>query len=153
MLGNSAFDPRRFAAAWAGARGVTGPPPPDRQSFWRLPVAIALAVLLGVLTLGAGLVLVVGRASSSIAFATRRIVAGPGPLRMFVPGGRIAVPGPRGLPFVGTQITGVGVHPIALVLLFVGVVGLGVLAVLYWSRRSGPRRYRRHEGRRTPSWN
>src|SRR5580704_7406911 len=29
VLGNSAFDPRRFAAAWAVARGVTGPPPPD----------------------------------------------------------------------------------------------------------------------------
>ena len=26
VLGNSAFDPRRFAAAWAGARGVTAPP-------------------------------------------------------------------------------------------------------------------------------
>jgi len=153
VLGNSAFDPRRFAASWAGARGVTGPPPPDRQSFWRLPVAIALTVLLGVLTLGAGLVLLVGRASSSIAFATRRIMAGPGPLRIFGPGGRIVVPGPRGLPIVGTQITGVGVHPVAWVLLIAGVVGLGVLAVLYWSRWSGPRRYRRHEGSRTPSWN
>ncbi len=26
VLGNSVFDPRRFAAAWAGARGVTAPP-------------------------------------------------------------------------------------------------------------------------------
>src|SRR5579864_4893833 len=32
VLGNSAFDPRRFAAAWAAARGVTGPPILDRPS-------------------------------------------------------------------------------------------------------------------------
>src|SRR5579863_1740210 len=46
VLGNSAFDPRRFAAAWAAARGVTSPPIPDRRSLWRPPIAIALAVLL-----------------------------------------------------------------------------------------------------------
>ena len=28
VLGNSAFDPRRFAAAWAAARGVTSAPAP-----------------------------------------------------------------------------------------------------------------------------
>ena len=26
VVGESVFDPRRFAAAWAGARGVTNPP-------------------------------------------------------------------------------------------------------------------------------
>jgi len=154
VLGNSAFDPRRFAAAWAAARGVTSPPPPDRPSPWRPSMAIVLAALLGVLTIGAAFLLLVGRSSSSIAFATRRIISGPGPLRLFAPGpGRIVVPGRLGLPFVGTRIAGVDVHPLAWMLLVVGVVGLGLLAVVYWSPWSGPRRFRRHEGRRTPSWN
>jgi hypothetical protein len=154
VLGNSAFDPRRFAAAWAAARGVTGPPIPDRPSLWRPPVAIALTVLLGVLTVGAGLVLLVGTRGHSfaIATATRRIVAGPGPIRIFPGPGRIAVPGPLG-PFVGTQIAGAGALPIALALLIVGVVGLVLLAVLYWSPWSGIRRFHRHGGRRTQSWN
>ncbi len=152
VLGNSAFDPRCFAAAWAAARGVTGPPAPDRPSLWRQPVAIACAALLGVLVVGAGLVLLVGARVGSVAFATRRIVAGPGAIRVFPPG-RIVAPAPLGPPFVGRAIAGVDVHPLGWLLLIVGVVGLGIVAVLYWSRWSGPRRYRRHEGRRTPSWN
>jgi len=153
VLGNSAFDPRRFAAAWATARGVTGRPITDRPSLWRPPVAIALTVLLGALTVGASLVLLVGSGSRSFAFATRRIVEGPGPIRLVPPVvGRIVVPGPLG-PFAGTPIAGVDVHPFALALLIVGVVGLGLLAVLYWSPWSGPRRYHRHGGRRTASWN
>ena len=153
VLGNSAFDPRRFAAAWAAARGVTSTPTPDRPSLWRPPVAIALAVLLGVLTIGAGLALLVGRSSSSIAFATRRIVAVPGPGRIFAPDpGRFVIPGPLGSPLVGMDIAGV-FHPLALIVFIAGVLGLGLLAVWSWSSWSGPRRYRRHGGRRTPSWN
>jgi hypothetical protein len=152
VLGNSAFDPRRFAAAWAVARGVTGPPIPDRSRSWRPPVAIALTVLLGMVTVGAGLVLLVGSRGHSFGFAVavHRAVVSPGSIRFFAPGpGRIEVPGP---PFVGTQIAGVDFHPIAWVLLIVGVVGLGLLAVLYWWRRSGPRRDHRDGGRQTPSW-
>jgi hypothetical protein len=153
VLGNSAFDPRRFAAAWAAARGVTSPPIADRPSLWRPSLALAVTAFLVVLTIGAGLVLLVGRSSSSIAFATRRIVAGPGPLRLFAPGpGRIVIPIPRGLPFVGTGVAGVHFHPVALLLLIVGVLALAVLAFLHWSPWSGPRRHRRHEGQRNPSW-
>jgi hypothetical protein len=152
VLGNSAFDPRRFAAAWAAARGVTSPPAPDRPSVWRPPVTIAITALLGALTIVAGVALLTGRSSSSIAFATRRIIAGSGSIRLFAPGsGRIVPPRPLGLPFVGTQVAGVDVHPLALMLFLVGVVGLGLLAVLYWS--TWPRRHRRHEGRQSPSWN
>jgi hypothetical protein len=156
VLGNSAFDPRRFAAAWAGARGVTGSPIPDRPipdrpPFWRAPVAIAGAALLGVLTFGAGLVLLVGFRRGSFAVATRRIVAGPGPVRIFprVPN-RISVPGPLG-PFVGTQIS--GDHPIALILLIVVIAGIGLLGFLYWSLWSGPRRYRRRQEPGSSTWN
>jgi hypothetical protein len=153
VLGNGAFDPRRFAAAWAAARGVTSPPSPDRGSLWRPPMTIALAALLGVLTIVAGLALLSGRSSSSIAFATRRFITGPGSIRLLPPGSaRIVLPRQLGLPFVGTQIVGVNVHPLAWMLFVVGVVGLGLVAVLYWSTWS-PLRHRRHEGRRSPSWN
>jgi len=154
VLGNSAFDPRRFAAAWAVARGVTGALTSDRRSRWRPPVAIALTVLLGALTVGAGLVLLIGSGSRSIAVAVRRAVPGSGPLRIFLPGvGRFAPPRSFGPPFVGTGIAGVDVHPIAWMLLIVGVVGLGLLAVLYRSLWSGPRRYRRLGGPRPPNGN
>ena len=154
VLGNSAFDPRRFAAAWAAARGVTGAPIPERPSLWRAPIAIALAVILGVLTMGAGLALLVGRSSSSIAFATRRIVAVPGPIHLFAPGsGRGVIPGPLGRVLGGTAVTGVDIHPFAWMLFIIGLTGLGVFAFLYWSHGGGPRRYRRRERRQNPSWN
>jgi hypothetical protein len=153
VLGNSAFDPRRFAAAWAAARGVTRAPTPERPSLWRPPIAIALAVLLGVLTIGAGLALLVRR-SSSIAFATRRIAAVTGPFHLFAPGpGRVVVRGSLGPTFVGTGVAGVDLQPIAWMVFIVGVVGLALFAVWYWSPWSGPRRYRRHGGRQTPRWN
>jgi hypothetical protein len=156
VLGNSAFDPRRFAAAWAVARGVTGPPAPEARPSWRSPVAVVAVALLGALVVAAGFVLLVGRGSSSIAVVTHRIAAAPGSIR-FLPTGprRMAVPGPLG-PFVGTQVAGVTVHPLAFLLLAVGVMGLvvlGLLALWYWSPWPGPRRFRRHGGPRTPGWN
>jgi hypothetical protein len=150
VLGNSAFDPRRFAAAWAVARGVAGAPVPERPRSWRPPVAIALTVLLGLVTVGAGLVLLVGYRGHSFAIAVHRVVVSPPSIRFFAPGpGRTVVPGP---PFLGTQMAGVDVHPVAWMLLIVGIVGLGLLAVLYWSPWSGHRRDRRDGGRQTPSW-
>ena len=150
VLGNSAFDPRRFAAAWAVARGVTGPPVPDRARMWRPPVAIALTVILALITVGAGLVLLVGTRGQSIAVAVHRAVVSPGSIRLFGPGpGQIVAPGP---PFTATQFAGVDFRPLALLLVIVGLVGLGLLAVLYWSRRWGHRRDHRDGGRQTPSW-
>jgi hypothetical protein len=152
VLGNSAFDPRRFAAAWAVARGVTGPPPSDRSRFFRRPpLAIALTVIVGVVILFAGVVLLSGRSSSSIAFAVRRVV-GPGSSRIFAPGpGRTVIPGPLGSPLGVTQIGGVN-HPLALLLLLVAIGGIGLLLALYWAPWFGPGR-RRHESRRPPGWN
>ena len=158
VLGNSAFDPRRFAAAWAGARGVTRPLTPKGSSSWRSPAAIALTVLLGILVISAGLVLLSGHDARSVAFvapfAAHRFVAGRGPFQYLVPGPmRIVVPPPFGQAFVGTQIVGGNFHPIAWLFLIVGVVGLALLAVFYWSPWLGARRYSRNERRAAPSWN
>jgi hypothetical protein len=154
VLGNSAFDPRRFAAAWAAARGVTSAPAPYRPSFWRTPIAIALSVVVCVLTIGAGLALLVGfHSSSSVAFATRRVAAIPGSIRLFAPGSQRVVGPGLPSPFAGTEIAGVDVHPLALILFIVGVLGLALLAVWYWSPWPGSRRYPRDGGRGTPSWN
>jgi len=153
VLGNSAFDPRRFAAAWAVARGVTGPPTSDRRSRWQIAVAIAVTLLLGVLTVVAGLVLLTGFRSSSFGFEVHRAVTGPGPIRFLPFGpGRLGTPRSFGTPFVGTGIAGADVHPFVWILLTVGVVGLVLLAVLYRSFWSGPRRYRRLGGPRSPNW-
>jgi hypothetical protein len=149
VLGNSAFDPRRFAAAWAVARGVTGLPTSDHSRNWRPPVAIALTVLLGLITIGAGSILLVGSGGHSIAFAVHRVVVSPGSIRLFGPVPGRMVPGP---PFVGSQISGVDVRPLALLLFIVGIVGLGLTAFLYWSPWSNHRRDRRYRGPRTPSW-
>jgi hypothetical protein len=153
VLGNSAFDPRRFAAAWAAARGVTSVPAPYRPPPWRTPIAIALSVVVGVLIIGAGLALAVRHGSTSVAFATQRVGAVPGSIRLFAPGpGRNVGPGlPPGI--VGTHFAGIDVFPLALIVFIVGVVGLALLAVWYWSPWSGPRRFRRDGGRRSPSWN
>jgi hypothetical protein len=113
-------------------------------------VTIALAALLGVVTLGAGLALLVGRGTRSIAFASRRIV--PPPIHLFAPGSS-RVPGPPGRTFVGNGIAGFVFHPLAWMLFMVGILGLGLFALLYWSVWSRPRRSHRHERQQTPSWN
>jgi hypothetical protein len=153
VLGNNAFDPRRFAAAWAVARGVTSPPAPEPAPSWRPYVAIQLSVLLGVLAIVAAVVLAAGARVHSASVAVKRIGIGPGVFRLFGPGsGRAAIAGPLGPPFIGTQVTPVGVQPAALLILIVAVVGLGVLALLYWSPRFSHRRNNRDRGPRTPSW-
>ena len=86
VLGTSLFDPRRFAAAWAGARGVTAPAEPidpitpvgqQRQRWYRPAGVIALAVIGFLVTLAAA-TLVVGRRSSAVAATTHQILSGPG---------------------------------------------------------------------------
>ena len=135
VLGNSAFDPRRFAAAWATSRGVVGSPAPGYSPRWRTSVVFAAVACTGVLAFLAGLVLLSGRSSRSIAFASQ-VVRRPLPGRSAIPGG-IAFPSPRNLPFRGLQIVGVNdFHPLALILLVFGAVGIATAgcAVLYWTR-------------------
>jgi hypothetical protein len=147
VLGNSAFDPRRFASDWAFARGVAGPPTTDRPSppeplpRWRPRAAVALTAVLAVLTVTAGLFLVAGDRSRSVAVAVHRMATGSGPIRFFVPDpGHPSIRVPFGPPFAAAPITVLGGHPIALLLFILGVVGLGLVFALYWLPRSTHRR-------------
>ena len=141
VLGDSLFDPCRFAAAWAGARGVTassvtapGPcvPPVRERPRWYRPVA-ALAVTAAVVLVGlVGIAAVVGHRSAAVAAPVRRILEVPGSTRLFIPG-------PASPPFrfsaSGASIVVQQAAPIvilALALLVVLIVALG-LAVLFWS--------------------
>src|SRR3984957_2610179 len=60
VLGNSAFDPRRFAGSWATARGVTAPPipAPPKRSWPALAFGLigctALLVLAAAVLVGGG---------------------------------------------------------------------------------------------------
>jgi hypothetical protein len=150
VLGTSLFDPRRFAAAWAGARGVTAPADPidpfaplvkERRPWYRPALVVALAVIGFMVTLAAA-TLVVGRHSSAVAATTHRILSGPGPTRIFGPGSaippfRTVIQGP------GFAVPNTG--PVAVVgfaLLLVGLVILGVAVLCWspWSRRQSKRR-------------
>jgi hypothetical protein len=144
VLGNSAFDPPGFAASWAFARGVSGPPAPDAPASHG-PLAIALTVVAALITLAAA-ALVAARhgASVAVAFPARGILGGPSSGQFLKPGPaspplHIVVPGSA---FVVNHIAGVNVLPV--IVFLVGVAGL-VLAGVYWSVWLR-RRYRRRIG-------
>jgi len=150
VLGTSLFDPRRFAAAWAGARGVSAPsasvdPPAPlvrERHPWYRPVTVMALAGVGFLMALAAAALVVGRHSSPVAAPVRKILSVPGSTRLFgpaqsVPPLRYFAQGPS----FAVQNTG-PVAILAFALLLVGVVVLG-LAVLFWStwsRRDSERR-------------
>jgi hypothetical protein len=150
VLGNSLFDPRRFAAAWASARGVTAPPASvdpfttlvrDRHPWYRPAMIIVIAVF-GFLTVLAGVALVTGGRGSAMASSFHRIVVLPGAARL---------PGPSALmPPFRTFVSGPTffVHNTAgfLVLAFVVllgatvVLGLAILIRSLWFDRESKRR-------------
>jgi len=145
VLGNSLFDPRRFAAAWASARGVTGPPvsfepsaaiEQDRYVWLRPLMVVALAVA-GFLVILAASALVVGRHGVAVAASVSRIVVlspGSGRIqRVIGPGPRFHFFGPG--PFFAQN--GAPVVAFAFLLFLVVLVALG-FAVFY--RMNGPRR-------------
>jgi hypothetical protein len=136
VLGNSLFDPRRFAAAWASARGVTAPPVPVdpfppaalNRSSWYRPAMIATVSLLGFFFALAAAALVIGRHGVAVAATVERRVSFPRPARIFGPTVHL-ISGPSFPigPFVA----------LAFVLLLVGFVVLS-LAIVY--RALGPDR-------------
>jgi hypothetical protein len=153
VLGNSAFDPRRFAASWAIARGVTGSPPPEGIVVRRPPLTVVATAVVGLLALGAAFILLLARFHGSAVAVLRS-----GPVSGWI---RIHTSGPppifhsfaSGQPFGGPPF-GAGVSLLALLLFIVGVVALGLTAAYYWSPRKGQRRrFRQRGGPPTPSWN
>jgi hypothetical protein len=142
VLGNSAFDPRRFAGSWAVARGVTAPPvpTPGRRRWPALAVGLTGGAALLFL---AGTVLLGRRQSAEAISSVRRNLPLPRSVHVF--------PGPSFLVQRVQHFDGFGLF--AFLLLVVGLIGIG-LAVLYWapwsaSRRIGPweiRRHRTHSG-------
>jgi hypothetical protein len=149
VLGNSAFDPRRFAAAWAVAQGVTGRPTPERPSLWRSTLALVLAAVLGALAVSLCVVLVAGVHGSSVAVVAQRIAAVPGPIRISPAGpGRF---GPLG-PFVVSHATMHGVQLLAALLFLGAIMGIGLLAAWCWTPWFGSSRLHRRGGGQPPSW-
>ncbi len=151
VLGNSLFDPRRFAAAWAGARGVStssipvpdGPsavPARDRPRWYGPIAALALtaAVLLVALVAAAA---IVGRHGSAVAAPVRRILEVPGSTRLFAPG----TPTPpfrysvSGASFVVQQAGPFTVLVFALLVVLIIALGLAVLFWSPWFRRGSNR--------------
>jgi hypothetical protein len=127
VLGNSAFDPRRFAGSWAVARGVTAPPAstsPRRRWPGLVFGLVGCAALLAL----AGALLVGGRQSAAAISSVSRNLPGPRSVRVF-PGSPIVLQHFQHFP--GSAIFG-------LLLLVVGVLGVG-LAVLYFAPWSGAR--------------
>jgi hypothetical protein len=134
VLGNSAFDPRRFAQSWAMARGVTNPPALTRPWLRRRPALIAVGAVFGVLMIGV-VVAALARVHGSVAVAVAR------PARVFMPGAnRIAFAGPG---FGGVRVNNL-LGPLAFVVLACGLLGLGILAALYMSSRPGLGRFHPH---------
>jgi hypothetical protein len=138
VLGNSVFEPQRFAASWAGARGVTAPAPPEGKPGRRVVLPAALTAFAAFLALVA-LALLLGRHSASAAVSVRRITRSSGPARPFGPGS--VRPPFRSIVF-GTQVAGPHNWPVLLLaalMIFAGLAAL-VVAVVYWSpwSRRGP---------------
>jgi hypothetical protein len=144
VLGISLFDPRRFAAAWASARGVTAPPIPvdpfsplvrDLHSWYRPALFVALS-LVGFLTALAAAALLIGRRGAAVAASIGQRVALPRSPRWFGPSAVHPLQNFISGPSFSSQNFG-PFAALVLGLLFVGLVVLA-LAVLY--QTSGPRR-------------
>lgn len=120
VLGNSAFDPRSFAASWAAERGVVQPRP-SRYTLVRRPPMVAVIVTLAVAALiGAALAILVSTGGSSHAVA---IVASR-------PHRTLPATPPAGA--VHAEVSGLDSRRIGWILLLFGGVGI-IPSILLWS--------------------
>ena len=130
FLGSSVFDPRSFAASWAGERGII-PVPPSRGTARRRPILLVAFTALAATTLiVAALLLLTGEPKVSV------VAAGTAPPHLASPVPVPSVPpGPGGQILNGTNLSA----PVEWILLLFAIVALGFAAWL-WSRwgRTGP---------------
>jgi hypothetical protein len=127
VLGNSAFDPRRFAGSWAVARGVTGPPVAAPTSR-RWPVLVASLIGGAVLLALSAAVLLGSHQSAVSAVSVRRFLGGPQSIRIF-----------PGAPIVMSHFRHFGVIGVFALLLLAGVVVVGIGLTVFGSRWNGGR--------------
>jgi len=130
FLGNSVFDPRAFAASWATERGII-PAPTGQQNARRRPLLlVAFTAVAAVTLLVAGLLLLTGEPTVSLAASTPAGAQAP------VPPGASALP-PGG---PGERVLTNASAPVEWILLFVAIIALGFAAWLWtsWTRSRPP---------------
>ncbi len=140
VLGNGYFDAKSFAASWATARGVANRRPRIPQTIPLRSLALAVSALVCLAVGAIGLLLLAGPRMGSVsvaAVAMRHSIPRPVP-GIFVNPHRLFFAGPGGG----------AVHPLGLVLLVAGLVGLGVTFVLWrpWSTRRNRAGFDRNVG-------
>lgn len=128
LLGSSVFDPRAFAASWAGERGII-PAPPRRRKARRRPVLlVAFTALAAIAVTVTALLLVSGEPKMSVVASGARPAHLPPPVASSVP------PGPGRVLHASTAA------PVEWILLFLAIVALGFAAWLWssWGRSRQP---------------
>jgi hypothetical protein len=140
VLGNSLFDPRRFAAAWANARGVTAAAPSDpitpllpAQRWYRPALLVSLSVV-GFLMLLLATALLVGRHGVAVAETVSQRVILPRSPRWFGP----VHPFQSSFPAQGFGVFAA----IILLAVFLGIVAMGLALVFRASGSKGDLRRR-----------
>ena len=117
VLGNSAFDPRSFAASWAAERGVVPPRPSSYRLVRRPPVVAAIVTIAVVALIGAALAILIATAGPSRAVAimpSRPLPATPPAVLMHA------------------EVSGLDSRRIGWMLLLLGGVGI-IPSILLWS--------------------
>ncbi len=127
VLGSAAADPRSFAAAWAGERGVIPPAPLTARLRGKALVPIAIAALTTVAAVGAALVIFASPHAKTL-LATVPFPPPPPPARTMAAGEIWVVPvkvhGRFLVPPAQTRAAGVGIHRVGSILLIVGIIGV-----------------------------
>jgi hypothetical protein len=118
VLGNSAFNPRSFAASWAAERGVTRPSPSPENVRRRPFIPAAIAALVAIAVSGAALAIFASPSGPALA----PVSVAPQPPRLPLP------VTPQDLHAV---VSGVDTRAIGLVLLIIGLAGTALLT-LFW---------------------
>jgi hypothetical protein len=122
VLGNGVFDPRSFAASWAGERGVI-PPPSETGTQAKRPLVLAAIAALALIAV-TGAALAIFARSGSVAMVPS-------------PRSRLSPPPDMGQA-LHAHLSGLDVRRIGATLLLVGLVGIA-LSAAYWFAWGGRR--------------